>query len=329
MSGVFDWARLSFRLQRFEVSFLAIAVLVSSGLMLWFAYDFAGLKAAYPSCDWFDAVGDCQAAAQRFSGLYQSAELFMNNMWLIGFAFGLVLGVPLVAREIDNGTAQLAWTIGRSRLRWLIGRVAFAALVLVVLLGTLAVVTEVLATAMQYQFDPSQNFWLHGNRGPLIVGRGMLGLGAGVLVGALIGRQLPALLAGVIVVGGLYAVSYEAFHRWYRTEAEVASVYTEFLGGPLWIDNGILLTSGELVSMMEEVQPGLKAHEVFVDDAGTAYANEADFEARRNPIGRDAVLIIPGERYTEIVARETVVLTAAGVILIGVAALVTQRRRPT
>jgi hypothetical protein len=328
MSAVLSWARLSFRLQRLEILLLGGAVLVASALMLWWSIELDAIARAYPACGFFDPASACQAAGQRFSETFSTAEIIIRNTWLVGFAIGLVLGVPLVAREIEQGTAQLAWTIGRSRARWLIGRVGFAALVAIAILGVLAVTTEVLAAAMQPDIDMSRDFNFYGDRGPLIVGRGMLGLGAGVLVGALVGRQLPALLLGVIVVGGLYAASHIAFERWYETEAAVASVYDGFLGGPLWIDNGILLTSGELVSMMEEVRPGLMAHEVWIDDEGVAYATEADLQARRNPIGRDAVLIIPGERQVEIVMRESIVLAGVGGLLIGAATVVTSRRRP-
>jgi hypothetical protein len=303
---------------------------VASGLMLWFAFEFNGLRAAYPACDWFDAGRDCQAAAQRFQEVYGSAELIINSMWLVGFGLGLVLGVPLVAREVEQGTAQLAWTIGRSRARWLAGRVAFAALVGVLLLGTLAVVTEILGHAMQYQFDPSEAFWLHGGRGPLIVGRGMLGLGCGVLVGALLGKQLPALLLGVLAVGGLYAATAAALPLWYRTEAVVTS-QNEWLGWPLWIESGIELTSGERLTWAEVYGGGempLMA-ETYMAEDGTHYASQADADAGRDAIGREYILIIPGARYNEIVARETALFSGAGLVLVGGAAAVTRRRRPS
>ena len=67
----------------------------------------------------------------------------------------------------------------------------------------------------------------------------------------------------------------------------------------------------------------------FQDENGVFYSSQEDFQARRNPIGREYQLIIPGERYTEIVARETVVLAAAGALLVVGAAAVTRRRRPT
>jgi len=332
MIGVVNWARLSFRLQRLEIVLLAAAVLVSSGLMLWWAFELNGVTAAYPACAFFggDANGSCAAAQQRFFEIFSTAEIISRNMWLAGFAVGLVLGVPLVAREVEHGTAQLAWTVGRSRVRWVLGRVAFAALVAVVLTAVLAVMTEVLAAAMRPDINTSQSFEHYGNRGPLIIGRAMLGLGAGALVGGIVGRQLPALLLGVFVVGGLYAASWAWFPVWYHGEAEVRRI-GDWLGSPLWIENGIELASGERLTWAEvyggeNVDPW---QETFVTEDGTYYASEADAEAERDPLAREYILIIPEERYGEIVARETAVFTGVGLLLLGGAAAVTSRRRPT
>lgn len=331
MSGALAWARLSFRLQRLEILLLAAAVLVSSALMLWWAFELSGVTAAYPDCEFFngDATG-CAAAQQRFFEIFGTAEIIIRNTWVAGFAVGLVLGVPLVAREVEHGTAQLAWSVGRSRVRWLIGRVAFAALVAVLLTAVLAVTTEVLAAAMRPDITTSTSFELHGNRGPLIVGRAMLGLGAGALVGALVGRQLPALLLGVFVVGGLYAASWAGFPVWYHGEAEVRRI-GDWLGSPLWIESGIELAGGERMTWAE-VRGGENAvqwNETLMTEDGAYYASPADAEAERDPIAREYILVIPEERYPEIVARETAVFTGAGLLLIGGAADVTGRRRPT
>lgn len=321
MNTILSWARLSFRLQRLELLLLTAAVLVASGLMAWFAFQLDGLAAAYPDCDFSDPSRACHVAGQSFSDVFGLGELIIGSTSLAAIGVGLFLGVPLVAREVEQGTAQLAWTIGRSRARWLIGRVAFASLVGVVLLGMLAVMTDVLAAAMRPEIDTSQAFWFYGGRGPLVVGRGMLALGAGVLVGALLGKQMPALLLAVLAVGGLFLASEVAFRSWHETEPVVASS-NEFLGEPLVIGSGVELPSGERI-------PYAAAGAEWQDESGYLYTNEADFQARRNPIGHEYLLIIPGERYPEIVARETATFAAAGVLLVVGAAAVTVRRRPT
>ncbi|MCA1570136.1 MAG: hypothetical protein LC798_07410 [Chloroflexi bacterium] len=195
------------------------------------------------------------------------------------------------------------------------------------LTALLAVTTEVVAAAMRPDITTSQSFEFHGNRGPLIVGRAMLGLGAGVLVGALVGRQLPALLLGVFVVGGLYAASWAGFPVWYHGETELRRI-DEWLGSPLYIESGIELTSGERLSFSEVFEGRADLLDTYQTEDGTHYATEVDAEAGRNPLGRDYILVVPGDRYNEIVARETAVFTGAGLLLIGGAAVVTSHRRP-
>ncbi|MDQ3691250.1 MAG: hypothetical protein M3406_14710 [Chloroflexota bacterium] len=329
MNGVVNWARLSFRFQRLEILLLGGAVLLASGLMLWWAFELSGVTAAYPDCNFFnDGSRGCATAEGRFFEIFGTAEIIIRNTWLAGFAVGIVLSVPLVAREVEHGTAQLAWTLGRSRVRWLIGRVAFAALVALVLTGLLAVTTEVLTTAMRPDITTSESFEHYCNRDPLIVGRAMLGLGAGVLVGALVGRQLPALLLGVLVVGSLYGASAFALPQWYHGEAEIRR-NDEWLGSPLYIESGIELTSGERLPFAEVFEDNAELLDTYQTEDGTHYASDVDAAAGRKPLGRDYILIIPGERYNEIVARETVVFTGAGLILLGGSAAVTRRRRPT
>ncbi|MGH2467339.1 MAG: hypothetical protein ACRDGL_06380 [Candidatus Limnocylindrales bacterium] len=114
---------------------------------------------------------------------------------------GLLLGVPLVAREIEWGTAPLAWTLARSRRRWLLARALPLAVVLGVVLAVPALAAQVLQGARDPLVDPWLSFTDSGLRGAILVGRGLLTFGVAVVVGAIMGRQLPALIvAGVMAV---------------------------------------------------------------------------------------------------------------------------------
>jgi hypothetical protein len=325
------WARLSFAQQRWEILILAFAVIVAIGLMLWMTSQLLGLSAAYPECDFFldeDQVAlpaGCDLASQAFSGMYSNAEIFLRNGWLLGFGVGLIAGIPLVARDIEHGTAQLAWTLGRSRTRWLLRRIAFGVLVAVVLLAGLAVMTDLLGAAMQPNDDLDRGFHFEGNRGLIIVARGILALGIGVLVGAMLGRQLPALLLGLIVTGLAYGALTFVLHQWNETEA-IEAWYDQDLGAPLFVGSGVRLASGERLSMMEFYGSG---SEMFQSDDGQLYATAADAESERDPIGQEYILVIPGERYPEIMARASLVTAGAGAVFMIGAAMVTSRRRPT
>jgi len=333
MTGALTWARFSFRLQRLEILILSAAVLAASALMVWWAFELVGLSEAYPECDFFGNDSDfsgggsaCQAPTEQFFGIRASAEMLISNVWLAGLVAGLVLGVPLVAREVEGGTAQLAWTIGRSRVRWFVGRVAFAALVASLLLAVIAVVTEILASAAAPGFDMSRDFTLYGARGPLVVARGFLGLGVGVVVGAVLGRQLPALLVGLILIGLLYAAIAFGMGRWNETEG-ILGPRDQNARGALYVGAGLELETGERISWGDARARDLSPEMIEGID-GRMYASQADAEAGRNAIGRRYELIIPGERYPEIVAREAAVTVGLGAVLLLTALLVTQRRRP-
>ena len=331
MKGLVAWARLSFAQQRWEILLLALGVAVAIGLMLWMTSQLLGITAAYPECDFFldeDQVAlppGCDSASQVFFGLYSNAEIFLRNGWLFGFGVGLIVGIPLVARDIEHGTAHLAWTLDRSRTRWLLRRIAFGVLVVAVLLAGLAIMTDVLGAAMQPNDDLDRSFHFEGNRGVIIVARGILALGVGLLVGAVLGRQLPALLLGLIVTGLLYAAVTLAIGRWNETEA-VEAWYDRDLGAPLFVGSGVRLASGERLSMAEFYGDGSEA---FQSEDGQLYATAADADAKRDPIGQEYILVIPGERYPQIMARASLVSAGAGVLLMIGAAMVTSRRRPT
>jgi hypothetical protein len=68
--------------------------------------------------------------------------------------------------------------------------------------------------------------------------------------------------------------------------------------------------------------------EAYSPGDGYLYASQADADAGRDPIGREYQLLIPGERYPELVVREAAVLGGVSIVLVGAAAAVTERRRP-
>ena len=61
----------------------------------------------------------------------------MGLLIFLSFAAGLFLGVPIVARELERGTARLAWSLAPSRMRWFLARMLpiLVVLALVTFLG--------------------------------------------------------------------------------------------------------------------------------------------------------------------------------------------------
>jgi hypothetical protein len=339
MTASLTWARLSFRQQRWELILVAIGVAAVGVAMLWFASQLDAMRAASPDC--LGNVSDpgffsdatpvsCQAILTAYSDASNLADTLLYASFAAPFGIGILLGAPLVAREIDGGTAQLAWSIGTSRTGWLLRRIAFIALFVFVVLGFLAVASEILAAALAPDRNLGTDFTWFGRRGWLLVARGVGALLLGMLVGALIGRVLPAVLAaGLVVVIAFVGLSL-TMDRWNGSDGLVRLFFindrwVEFDLADLAIDYGLVTADGEFVTYGELNDQGIST---FMSENGLAYASEADYAADR-PLGEEGQRFIPGSRYPEIVARDAGLAGGLGLAALGSTVLVVGRRRPT
>jgi len=324
VSRIGSWLILSFRLHRWEVLASAAGVAILAAAMLWFAWQLRTLAATDPGC--LDPAGyapGCTQLGQRFYELSSKAEWLSYLSWLAPFAMGLVLGVPLVSREVEHRTAAIAWTMSRSRTWWLVGRAAFLVVVMVVLLTVVAVVGEALASATMPAQHLDRDFTWYGRRGALIVVRGLASLAIGVLVGAWLGRVLPALLVAVFASVLIFSAISLGMDRWIEGDAVVQKFDADRAGGRQ-LGERILLPKGELIDYGELQRRGL-AYEVIQDDL--LWARPEDIGHMDRLIGYDRYLVVPGSRYPQIVLRESAVVGGAGFLLALAAILVVKRRR--
>ncbi|HET7684943.1 MAG TPA: hypothetical protein VFM19_00875 [Candidatus Limnocylindria bacterium] len=329
MTGALTWARLSFRQQRWELILVAVGTAIVAGVMVWFASALTAMIAANPTCIPTGDAGPsaaCAAVVEEYYGMQGWADQLLAFSFAAPFGMGVVLGAPLVAREIEGGTAQLAWTLSRSRVGWLLRRIAFAAVVVAVLLGVLAVTSEMLAAALLPDRDLGHDFQWAGRRGWLIVARGMGALGIGLLVGAAIGRVLPAILASAVVIGLAFTGLSLLHDRWLSGEALIWDQATQILEpGSMYLASGIRTPDGAVHTWSEAQARGVAIE--YIDEQGRGYASEADMTAGR-VAGTDIAFVIPGSRYPEVIAREAAMAGAAGLAALGLSALVVRRRRP-
>jgi ABC-type transport system involved in multi-copper enzyme maturation permease subunit len=113
---------LIWRLHRNQVYIAGAAlavVLLITGISM--THDYHALLA---SCG---AAHSCGDASQVFSGDSVIIGLVYATM-AIPLLFGLFWGAPLLAREFEDGTHNLAWTLGVTRRRWLSRNVMWALL---------------------------------------------------------------------------------------------------------------------------------------------------------------------------------------------------------
>ena len=326
MSAAWHWLRLSFRLQRWEVMASIVGVAVLTAGMLWFAWQLRTLLAMSPQCaDPSIFVAGCERAAHEIQEVSAWAQRSTYLSYGAPFGMGLLLGVPLVAREVEGRTAQIAWTLSRSRAAWLARRVAFASLLVIALLAVLGIAGENLTAAVLADGKPGEDFTWYGRRGALVAVRGLAALGIGVALGALIGRTLPALLAAAFVSVAIFTGVSLGMDRWNETDA-TAQPYGLDRGGALVLGTRVELASGELVSWEEMSARGLNVEAIDTD--GQLYANVDAMNRGEAPIGWDRELLLPGRLYPLIVLRESAVLGAVTLLALVAGLFVVKLRRP-
>jgi len=341
VTGALTWARLSYRQQRWELILVVIGVAGAAVAMLYFVSTLNGMRAANPDCLEFlraqfeSASGPpraCQPIIEDWYSLQGYTSMLQTFALAAPLGMGVILGAPVVAREIDGGTAQLAWSLSRSRIGWLARRIAFVSLFVLGLLAIMAIAAELLAAAVEPDRDLSEDFVFFGGRGLPVVARGAGALMLGMLVGAIIGRVLPAVLASALIIGIAFAGLSLGQEAWNRGEATVQRFYNDsgqplpFDFGALDVDYGLQRPDGEILNYSEAFESGLLV-ETFQDEQGKIYASAADLEAGR-VFGHDVRLVIAAERYPELVLRDSMVWVITGLAALGVAAVVVSRRRP-
>ena len=342
MTGALTWARLSYRQQKWELLLVVLGVVGVTAGMVWFATTLSALRDANPEClaglsaSFASPMEEGPpVACQAFLTEYYDAENWASNLtnlaWVAPFGMGVILGAPLVAREIDGGTAQLAWSLSRSRVGWLIRRIAFVTLFGLALLAILAFASELLTAAIFPDRTLDEDFMWFGRRGVPIVARGVGAILLGVLVGAVIGRVLPAVLVSILVIGLAFTGVSLALDQVNRSEATLQPMYA----GPeepqvydmaaLDVAFGIERTDGTFVTYTEAYERGFSPS--YTDERGLVFESEEAMRADE-PFGRDARLVIAGEKYPLLVLRDSIAAIVVGVAALALSAAVVVRRRP-
>jgi hypothetical protein len=221
----------------------------------------------------------------------------------------LLLGAPLVAREIDRGTARLAWSLSPSRLRWYVQRIAPVIIVLAVAAMAIGIVTDRLTAAMMPTADLSNSFVGFHGRGLLLATSALMIGSTAVALGAVIGKPLPTILLSLILGGLLVAAVAEVDLKAFLPNETVVDASGQYDERNLNLDSRFQLPDGSLVTWQQ-----LYDADPSVAENGPPYPN--------------VTMIIPGERYREIETREALAqLGIAALMLVG-GAVVVLRRRP-
>ena len=211
----------------------------------------------------FDAPQVCQAALLEFAAIEEDeAAKVLGAMGVLPFLVGLLGGVPIVSRELEARTAQIAWSLTGSRLRWLLRQAG----PIVVILGGAVVIAALAADRLEMtrqlrSHSGVNDMTLHGW---IVAGRAFAAFGLGLLLGALVGRALPALIVGAFVSLVLVTGIEEARRAWVMEQPPAAVDVSDghspgtigFSHGVVWITpEGLQISDDEAVSRVPAAAP--------------------------------------------------------------------------
>jgi hypothetical protein len=304
-------ALLSFRIQRFETTIVVGATLLSvvvSALAI-------GLFTTGGYAECFSPQGPvltshCQSPIA--TALSRIIRVSISIVPLFPVIAGVIAGGPIVARELEAGTARLAWSLGPSRIRWF-GQRALPILALVALAGlAIGLTAEALIHAMSPSIDLARSFAGFRGRGPLVGVEAVVVASIAIALGAILGRLVPTLILTLILVGGLIIAIEKVDRTTLLSEAVQTSGETFSWDDDMYLESRLKFPNGDVLTY----------------EVAAATHPEIDEPWDEAPPYQDVVLSIPGERYPEIERREALLLSGLAVAFLAVGAVAVGRRRP-
>ncbi|WP_341721064.1 ABC transporter permease subunit [Micromonospora sp. FIMYZ51] len=133
----------------------------------------------------------CTASFRRLDEKYGYVENLLAAFYLVPVVIGAFLGAPLLARELEDGTWQLAWTQAVPRMRWLAAKLAALAGVTVTLTGLFTAVL----TWFRQPFDAWEGRFQYDAfdlEGLVPMAYALFAFGVATAAGAILRRSLPA-----------------------------------------------------------------------------------------------------------------------------------------
>lgn len=238
---------LIWRLHRNQALFAGAALVALTVLLV-----ITGTRMA---SDYHNALSACAAsnscsdiANQLFRGDGAIIDL-VNFTVVVPLLFGLFWGAPLVAKECEEGTHNLAWSQGVTRRHWLASNVAW--------MVTAAAVWGAGLSALVSWWRAPENalearFTAFDVQGVVPVAYSVAAVALGIAMGSLVRRALPALAATLTTFVAL-RVAIAVYLRPHFT-SPVTSTTANFSNGPpahAWVLNTYLvLPKGQAVSKL-------------------------------------------------------------------------------
>jgi hypothetical protein len=315
--------RLAWRQQRLELLLLlgvaALVVVTALGIAWQTRVVRDEQLACYretPTAEEGDSLSPCHAHDLKLDPLQAAAGVAKVGVIGVPILLAVFTGVPIVARELEGRTAHMTWSLSRSRLRWLVLRAAPPLAVVAVASVAVGVAGDVLTHAAPWVEGSDPGFEDWWSRGPQVAVRATAVFGVALAVGALLGRQLPA----VLVTGGatlaLFMAAFFVLDGWMQAAAEPVPIApTTIVSGKIYGSGWRNDATGELLDDVEADLAGIW--------------DEDDLNEEGMPRGYTMYfLMVPSHRYGEFVLRESALFASVAGLTIVTSAWIVGRRRP-
>jgi hypothetical protein len=308
-------SRLTFRIHRFEASAVVAMTLLSvvvSALVIAYLRG-SGYAAACFSPTQGESPVRC---FDPFPGMVARIASGSVGLALIfPFVAGLLTGGPLIAGEIDGGTARLAWSLSPSRLRWFAHRVVPILVLLVGAAYVIGIVADQLVATLNPTADIGRSFVSFHSRGVILAANALLIGAFSIALGALLGRPVPTFVLALILSAATIVAIGQVHRDLLVREAVVVEQTNDgfsFNGNDLFVASKFRDKDGSLIEWEEAVvrYPEMMSGE-FTEPL---------------PI---VSLVIPGERFRLVEAREAAATAAIGLLAVLIGMLVVMRRKPS
>jgi len=178
------------------VMLLLAIVLLPAGVQMRHVFTHTGMAGCVPSGLSSSACSNAFDAFQRQFNWFTRLLGWMN---LIPGILGAAVGAPLVARELERGTLQLAFMQSVSRTRWILVKVSLLAVAVIaaaVVFIALVTWTRVPLDRLGSRLDTNTAFDFEGTVG---VGYFLFAFALGAFLGTVTRRVVPALVATLLV----------------------------------------------------------------------------------------------------------------------------------
>ncbi|MFI9204968.1 hypothetical protein [Streptomyces sp. NPDC053048] len=162
--------------------------------------------------------------------------------WLIGlFAAG-----PLIARELESGTYQLAWTQSVSPARWLAVKLAVPAVAVAAGVSLLSAVYTWTWRAVPADALPGQSWYQsYDMLGPAPVAHALLALSLGTLIGLLVQRTVAAMGGTLALYSALAGLMEWLRPRLTGMTTEMSAAMPGLIKGDAWVvERGMIDRTG-------------------------------------------------------------------------------------